>query len=376
MQSMYRGRLRAALEPGNESVAIARREGLREQLAQSLTDVGRAHLYGPDLAAARAAVGEARLIWEELGNIPMICECLTIEGNARAFAGDFGACLELHKQAIELATRIGNEWSEMTAYVTLDLTFRTRGWFQRVLDETPRLLEKADRLGHPVGMMLRGERALTLMALGAYPQAIDQAQELVTLSEKYPRPFKPVGVTILTRLSIRVGDLGMARRYVGLGQDMAEIDTPFDFEMQRWMARIEFMAADGKEKEARRLADEYVSLLTSSGVEIGLGEAHVVAGLLASESGDDGEAASHALEGLTVAERIGARDAEWRLLALLARVDPDNAADHRAIARAVVGALAADLTDHRLRATFEEMAMGEIERGYPSSRPGIGATTR
>ena len=61
-----------AVEAGEASLAIARELGEREQVAFTLNDVCRAYMAKGDFETAAQRLAEARQLWEELDNRPML----------------------------------------------------------------------------------------------------------------------------------------------------------------------------------------------------------------------------------------------------------------------------------------------------------------
>ena len=74
------GDIHQGLAHGERSLAIARELGLKEQMAFTLTNLVSANIALSRLEAASQAVLEARGIWLELGNTPMVADSYGLAG--------------------------------------------------------------------------------------------------------------------------------------------------------------------------------------------------------------------------------------------------------------------------------------------------------
>ncbi|HEY3345966.1 MAG TPA: hypothetical protein VGJ97_13615 [Anaerolineaceae bacterium] len=100
-----------ALRNGEQSLAIARELGLKEQIAFTLNDMSSyVHIARGDVYISDGMLAEARQIWEELHNLPMLADTLTNLGFNRFIAGDFDRSLEWSSEAYRISASINNTW--------------------------------------------------------------------------------------------------------------------------------------------------------------------------------------------------------------------------------------------------------------------------
>ncbi len=136
-----------AVEAGEASLAIARELGEREQVAFTLNDVCRAYMAKGDFATAAQRLAEARLLWEELDNRPMLGENLTVGSSMHMFHGDFAAALADARQAAEISASIGNAWGESHALLTVYRVEVELGQLGAAIDTVQRSMELGERGG-------------------------------------------------------------------------------------------------------------------------------------------------------------------------------------------------------------------------------------
>src|SRR5918995_898041 len=92
-----------AVEVGQRSLEIAPELDAREQIALTLHDPWRPYAAVGNVAAARACLEEARPIWRELGNLPMLCENLIGTAALLALAGKPEEALALYDEAYAIS---------------------------------------------------------------------------------------------------------------------------------------------------------------------------------------------------------------------------------------------------------------------------------
>ena len=102
---------REAIDAGERSLSIAREMNAREQVAFTLNDLSRAYAAIGDVRA-RAYLEEARPLWREMGNLPMLCENLSSMSALLGLTGENDEALALCDEAYAISGEIGNPWGQ------------------------------------------------------------------------------------------------------------------------------------------------------------------------------------------------------------------------------------------------------------------------
>jgi tetratricopeptide (TPR) repeat protein len=104
-----------AVEYGEQSLAIARDNGLQEETAYALNDLARAYqqLGRPDIALQY--LGEARDMWRQMDNTPMLIDSLVGFAMTYYESGSSTLALESSEEALRLCDEIGNLWGRSAA---------------------------------------------------------------------------------------------------------------------------------------------------------------------------------------------------------------------------------------------------------------------
>ncbi len=101
------GRIEEAYEAGEVSIAIARRYALREQLAFALHDFANVLRWNADLARGNAYAAEARALFRELGNLPLLGDNLCQQATSDLLQLNFESALRHATEAIVISQEIG-----------------------------------------------------------------------------------------------------------------------------------------------------------------------------------------------------------------------------------------------------------------------------
>src|SRR5262249_50984033 len=88
-----------AVRAGEQSLAIARELGLREQLAYSLNDLQYAYRAQGQFGRALENLAEARALWGELGNQHMLADNLNQAVIVHLYRGEYSEALALAAEA-------------------------------------------------------------------------------------------------------------------------------------------------------------------------------------------------------------------------------------------------------------------------------------
>jgi len=166
----------AAIDYGEQSLAIARENKFEEETAFALHDLARARMQGGQLEKALGNNREARALWKELGNSEMLADNLTSSSFMASLSGETRQAIELAEAGLDLSRKNGNFWGQGYSLMGLGL-YRTeigdiQGGFE-AFEEGTELAERADFTG--AGLFAHAVMAWLLLRFGA----MEQADEMV-----------------------------------------------------------------------------------------------------------------------------------------------------------------------------------------------------
>jgi tetratricopeptide (TPR) repeat protein len=173
LQAYFTGRTDDAVRFSEEALALAERLGLRERRAYILNDVSRALITARGVPHALAALAEARQVFREFGNLPMLADNFSSAGEAAQMGGEFDLAEQFVHDALTLSREIGNTWNLSYSYGTLTQIHVAHGDTRAALAA----LEKAIEYGSVSGFHVSAKigdvvRAELYGRLGAYERAL------------------------------------------------------------------------------------------------------------------------------------------------------------------------------------------------------------
>src|SRR5581483_10532464 len=132
----FSGRPLVALKYGEKGIALARALGLQERLAYLLNDISSYayHLSG-EIQKGSAARLEARKLWEEMGNLPMLTDNLNNSAIFSNRIGDYPCARHETERAYEISLSINNAWGTSLARMVGGTTEFEEGDIQQALNK-------------------------------------------------------------------------------------------------------------------------------------------------------------------------------------------------------------------------------------------------
>jgi class 3 adenylate cyclase/tetratricopeptide (TPR) repeat protein/energy-coupling factor transporter ATP-binding protein EcfA2 len=348
-----------AVEAGEASLAIARELGDRAQLAFTLNDVCRAYMANGDFPLAAQRLEEARPLWEELGNLPMLGENLALGSSMSLFDGDHAAALSDARSAYSIAESIDNAWGQSHALISVYRTELDAGDFGVAIGSIHRCLELGERGGFAfAAIVTRADLARIFAYLGDGERALPLADRALELAGEQVPTAASLGQIARADALIAIGDHPAARAALEEVEVelLPEPDRTFSLVASR-LAGSRLAVAAGDPQEAAAHAGAVIGHLRRNGVRVLVAEAIVAVARARIAQGRFEEAESELAEALEEAERLGERTVLWEILALSAemrahRGAADEAAELRRRARVVVEEIAAGISDEALRSRF------------------------
>jgi tetratricopeptide (TPR) repeat protein len=352
-----------AVEAGEASLAIARELGVREQIAFTLEDVKRADMSRGDFPTAWERLSEARGIWEELGNVPMLGENLTASSLMRLFRGEHATAMEEARRAFAISEKIDNRWGASYALVAV---YRIELDLGRVGAAIPSI-DGSRKLGEQGGFVYAAVESRAELA-GVVAWAGDGERALALADEAYAIALEQIapGVTIAAEARaealLALGDLEGAREALAgiVPTKLPEIQRSFTV-AAAGLTRSRLELASGDPVAATAAAEAVLERLRANGAEIFVAEALAELARARLAAGEPGDAERLVGESLERSSRLGERLARWSALEVLAEIrdrrgEADGAADARREIRTIADDVGGELDDDALRRGFEARA--------------------
>lgn len=206
--TLFEGRLEESISYGEQSLEIARTLDNPERLAFILNDITRCYASNGMLEKSVAANLEARALWKELDNLPMLVDNLGTCAEYLFFGAEFAQGLTAIFEAYEIAKSIHNVWGQTFCLMVQGFIYTETGEMDRAIQVNLELLTFDPRQTFAIAQVAsRGQLAEIYIECGdlenAYQYlaaAIEQARGLESTAQS--------GVLAgITRYQLMVGNL-------------------------------------------------------------------------------------------------------------------------------------------------------------------------
>lgn len=357
---------------GERSIKIAREHNLREQLSYSLNDIYRAYQGIGELERAIEALDEARDLWRELANLPMLADNLINSAISHFFDGNYDRALTLLEEGQRIAESIENLWGRSFSKGIEGLVLVELGDFEQALGAIDECVQVAKEFGWALVVACFGAELAWLYArLGDDKHSIEHAENAlkVLASSQIPPQFRSWALALLARVEILQGDLECAsetlrKSYVGFKTN--------DYSSPRLglvpIADAELAIATGDHHHAITVADELIDNLRVSGAQTFLPEALLLKARALKALHKNREARELLTEASDEAESLRARRIHWQILIDLAELEAEigdqvKAGEFRARGIEIIESLADQIGSQEMRALFLESPLARAALG-------------
>lgn len=315
----FDNKLAQAIEYGEHSLALARKLNLREQMAQTLNDLGSfCYMYSGHLAQAKETLLEASVLWRETGNLPMLADSLASATVAHVYAGEFQRAFVHSEEAYQIACSIGNLWGQSYSRWKIGLAYWEQGdWGQAIS-----VMEESIRLGELAGFLIpqtntRADLAALYGELGAIERGLDTVRLSLSIAEAQNPVQTGPGLGVLARLQLLNGDIAAAGISIEAAKNEPYQETWPVFFIPVAIAEAELLLKLGDYSQALAATEALVTKLRQFGMRAHIVYALYLQGQTLLSTGQYASARRRFVKACAEAEAIGSRRYLWRILSAL-----------------------------------------------------------
>jgi tetratricopeptide (TPR) repeat protein len=328
---------------GEQSAALARELEMTEQLAQSLQDLARCYLAVEQLDKARSVLNEARPLWQELNNLPMLAENLSVDAQSLMMMARFDEAIEASEKAAAIATSIDNMWGQITARLFVGLIYIARGEVDQALDLIQKLIADAERVRHPARGLGWFYLGWMYSQLGAESKMALTAERSLESATDFPQ-LRSLGLALLAWRSQDDKENSEAGRELqSVAGRPGERKTLLINDLVTDLALCAIYLGQGEYEQAEQFLDALVLRLRKSDLGYFLPYALHLRSRALQATGRTSEARECLKQALEATVVIENRILQWQILVELGEV---------AAAEEIVQFIAGNISDPELRETF------------------------
>lgn len=297
----FSGNYRAAVEYGEQSLALADKLNLKTQIAYTLNDLG---TYGYSATGesqkARDAMHRARALWRELDILPMLADNLNNSAILEFMSGDYTQAGNLADQALALSERTENIWGKALAHGVRGWVAYETGDYGKALAELQSGYVLACETGSGIQILIGTTLAFLYASLGDVQAGLEVIR--VAEGEIEISFYRPPGKAALAYLTWLSGDVDRAKAVLKQAQPRAADEPRFSY-LASIVAQGEIGLAQGQAEEVAEYMREVGSQMRAAGLNSFTADAQCYLGRALAELGNEDEARAafalaeqHALE--------------------------------------------------------------------------------
>lgn len=363
LASKFAGTPAEAVAYGQESLAVARAHGLRERMAFALNDLAIfGYVDADEPERAIASLLEARPLWLELNNQPMLADNLSSAAFIYFMLGDFNEVLEHSAKSMVISQQVGSLWGQSYSLWPVSDVQVERGEWGEALINMQRCADLAKEAGFVAAAVGVGSSMASLYAeMGATERSLTEIRRVEQLAEDDIEHWLAWPLGLEVQLLQKLGRTSEAAAVIdrinrALANSKGGSYLPY-VGISVGLARGYLAIGSGEMENALVEAGELLAYVRRARIDTFLPAVCTLMAHCFSLMGRDAEAEEHLLEACRVAKAIGSKRSLWHALAALARLEAGRgntaaAQSLRSEAAAIVEFIAANITDPELRASF------------------------
>lgn len=349
---------RRAVTYGEEALRIARENNLRERLAYLLNDLSPILVFHGELERGEQYNLEARAMWREFKNLPMLSDNLGYAVMNYLIGGNFDAAIAASEEGLRLSREINNAWNEAFAQSWIGEAYLERGEIETAERVMLAAIELGARAFPPTLVVTRADLARLYTDFGdATLGTALAAQALAAAEERFPA-MRPYSLSALAHAYLAVGNCERAHELLRDAPDIRNYENNPRYVIDTTRAQVEWALAERAFTHALTVVDNLWSYVEENKVGQYQPDALNLRGKALLGLGRLEEAAAVLEQARELASKMNARWSLWQILETaraveLERGNATGAETLRAEARAVIEYIAAR-TPEPLRAGFLE----------------------
>jgi tetratricopeptide (TPR) repeat protein len=313
-------RYQQARECGEQSLAIARRAGLKEQAALDLNDLSHVYVGLGRWPEARSASAAAGSLWREPGSINMLADSLSTTALYSSLFGDLAAALNLSQEAHRLSTSIGNLWGQSNSLSAMAWAY----WYMGQPDRAIEVSDECIRLGALAGYLVtqvfdRARLAFIYGELGDTEHGLALGRLALQATEHLGGVGFTTILATMTHIQLLTGGVEQAAAIRAMNKASHE---PMTWEIDPIMrAQTELRLAQGDAAGALELARAHLDRLQLVDLKLNIPEAQITLAKVLLQLGRAGEAREHLVDARARAEAMRAPMIQWAVLYALGELE-------------------------------------------------------
>ena len=359
-----------AIGYGEQALEIARRLDLREQLAYLLNDLSLLYTYDGVPEHGEAVNLEARQMWREWNNLPMLADNLSYAAMGYIAIAQYEQAIAAAREAHQISQSIGNVWGEAFSQTWVGQAYRELGQIEQAMAVMANAIRAAALGFQPPLSFTRADLACLYGDLGMVARGIELAQIAQTEGQKFAQTLDYWTRGRLAHLYLLDGQIAPAETLIDtVYPRLTPKDISSLFSANLILAEAELGIARNDYPCAIQACDRLITSQRTRHLHQFLPNALYLQGIAWQRAGNIDNALAAFTDARAEAENANARWSLWRILAALAEIEiargnPAPAQTLRAQAREIIEYIASH-TPSEFRESF--LKLPDVRAVYASA---------
>ncbi len=200
-----------AVAAGERALKLARKLELPYENAIAANDLALPLLAAGQSERAREVLEEARGLWREQSNQPMLANSLATASLVHSLSGDFDQSLDFSNEAYKISKSIQNSWGLSYSHFSIGNVYWQRGHPGKAIQAFETVMKYGEEANFSVaGVWSRAFLARIYLRLGHINFGVELAEAAVTYAEKNAPPWKLMAAGVLAQARIKEGNFEQA----------------------------------------------------------------------------------------------------------------------------------------------------------------------
>jgi predicted ATPase len=209
-----------AVAAGERALELARKLKLPYENALAANDLSLPLVASGRSNRAREVLEEARELWREQNNQPMLANSLATASLVHTFAGDFDQSLDFSDEAYKISESIQNSWGLSYSQFGIGNVYWQRGNPGQAIQTLESVMKYGEEAKFSVaGVWSRSFLSRIYLRLGHINHSVELAEAAVSYAEKNATPWKALAAGVLAQARLEEGKFEQAEVLIQEGRD-------------------------------------------------------------------------------------------------------------------------------------------------------------
>lgn len=312
-----------ALAYANQAIAICQQHDLQEQMAYVINDLAWVYLGLDRVDDMNTTLEQARQLWRQLDNKPMLADNLGASASQKYLFGDFQQSLEMAEESYQISQSINNFWNLANSQWAMAHIYMEYGQFGRAIELLESAIKLSDEAGWVFGQVTsRADLGIVYGMLGDTERGLEVARSTYVKAKGLPSDIRLYALGAMAQLSVFAGDVAQAETILAESAELIDPDNNSNFGLI-WikLAEAQVRRVQANYQAAVAIVDQFVELLDKLKFQSFKPDGLLIKGQALAADNQIDAARDTLTQARTLAETLGSRYKLMKILVALVQLE-------------------------------------------------------